>query len=415
MILSESEYRHQALGNILPFQDIFTSFFFISIGMLLQLEFVYQNLVLILAVCFGVLLLKGFVAGNTSLILGAPLRTSILVGFALSQVGEFAFVLAQAGMRTGMGEVWFYQLFLSVSLLTMLATPFLIKSAPFAANFVCRLPLPGKLLSGRNMRELEEEKGLANHVVITGFGTVGKNLAESCRMANVNFCVLETNLDLIRQQRKEGVPIYFGDAGHVSVLQHVNIDKASTLAVLVNSPSDERRIVQEARRENSELYIVVRTHYSEECEVLFQLGADEVVIDEFESSVQVVNRIMSRYGVSYSERDRIINRLPGGLDDMLREPRNPFLKFTQLELDLPHVLLEAWDVSPGAPLCDKAVQESNLRPEYGISILIIIRGGKNITDISGKTRILEGDKLVVFGDKGKLREAEVLFKAKAAQ
>lgn len=310
MILSESEYRHHAVGNILPFQDIFTSFFFISIGFLLELDFFYANIFTVLAICLGVLFLKSLVAGMSTLALGMPLGTAILVGLSLSQVGEFSFILVNAGMMVHLGEPYFYQLFLAVSLLTMLLTPLLVVAAPYAAKFVVRLPLPERLAMGRVLH-LEEEKGMTDHVIIAGLGISGKNLAMSCKMAGIKYCILETNPDIVREERRKGELIYFGDAGHISVLEHVNIHYAKVLAVLVNDPSEEKRIIEAARHVNPEVYIIARTHEWKDRETLYRLGADVVVVDEFITSAEAINRLLLQYNVSFAEVEKCIDAISG--------------------------------------------------------------------------------------------------------
>ncbi|NGX58645.1 MAG: Glutathione-regulated potassium-efflux system protein KefC, partial [Chlamydiae bacterium] len=403
MILSESEYRHQALGNILPFQDIFTSFFFISIGLLLELDFFFFNIFTIVGLCLGVLVLKTLVAGASTLVLGMPLRTAILVGFSLSQVGEFSFVLVNAGIESQISEPYLYQLFIAVSLLSMLLTPLLVTIAPHFANFVSKFPLSERLVTGK-VQYVKEERGLTDHVIIAGFGVSGKNLAKSCQISGIKYCVLETNPDIVRDERKRGEPIYFGDSGHISVLEHVNIKYAKVFAVLVNDPTEEKRIIEAARHANPKVFIVTRTHTWGDRETMYQLGADDVVVDEFVTSAETVNRILLKYNISYSEVDKCIDELSGG-DYQKRALHRETFRFSDLDIDLPQISVEAWKVEQGCYLSEKTMHDTGLRRKYGVNVLVINREEDKITEIDHDTVIKEGDILVVFGKKDNLASA----------
>jgi len=177
LIISESEYSHQALGNILPFRNVFTSFFFVSIGMLLDTGFLINNPVIILIVSAGVLILKALIACSAAILLGLPLRSGIIAGLSICQVGEFSFILSRTGLEHGLFADH-YQLFLAVAVLTMAATPFIISFAPRFADLVLRIPIPTMLKVGF-LPELEKKshKKLKQHLVIIGFGLNGRNVA----------------------------------------------------------------------------------------------------------------------------------------------------------------------------------------------------------------------------------------------
>ena len=181
LIVSETEYSHQALGNILPFRDVFASFFFISIGMLLDVEFLLENPGIIALLTLGVLLIKGLLAGSAALCLKFPLRTAILTGLALCQVGEFSFILSKVGVSQGLFSGNSYQLFLDVTILTMVATPLMMALAPQVADFILRWPLPQKLKLGSHLTEEIGKSIPGDHLIIVGFGVNGRNLARAAK------------------------------------------------------------------------------------------------------------------------------------------------------------------------------------------------------------------------------------------
>ena len=286
LIISESEYSHEALGRILPSRDIFVSFFFISIGMLMDVGFLLGNpayLMLLTACVIFIKVLTGAIATGA---LGYPLRTVVLTGLALAQVGEFSFILSRSGMELGLLDEHAYQLFLNISLLSMAVTPALIHfSAPLAEQAM-RLPLPLSLKQGRMalspLGDPESAAPLTDHLIIIGFGVNGRNVARAANRAGIPFCVLELNPETVRAEREAGVPIVYGDACQDAVLTHVRIEHARTVVTALPDAASTRRIVSLARQLNPRVHIIARTRFIAEVGPLFDLGADEVVPEEFE-------------------------------------------------------------------------------------------------------------------------------------
>ncbi|MGD8512677.1 MAG: cation:proton antiporter, partial [Deltaproteobacteria bacterium] len=295
LIISESEYSHHALGNILPFRDVFTSFFFVSIGMLLDIGFLFREPGTIALIALGVFVLKSIIATFATVLLGFPLRTSLLVGLGLGQVGEFSFILSKAGIEYGLLEANIYQIFLAFSVLTMAATPFIIALAPRLGDIILRLPLPKKLVSGFypvSQTKVEEKK---DHLVIIGFGVNGRNVARAARGAGIPYAVIEMNPEAVRSEQARGEPIYYGDSTQEAVLQHANIKDARIVVAAINDPAATRRITEVVRRLNPKIHLIVRTPYLREVKPLFELGADDVIPEEFETSVEIFTRVLAKY------------------------------------------------------------------------------------------------------------------------
>lgn len=306
LIVSDSEYRHEAVNDILPFQDIFTSFFFVSIGMLLNTEFFIDQPLFILSIAFGILLLKAFMAGASSVILGMPLRVAVLSGLALSQVGEFSFVLAKNGVNLGIGSEYDYQLFLAVSLLTMALTPTLMNFSPFIANLCTRLPLPSKIINGLNPLEASSKAKHENHVIIIGFGPSGQNLARSLKESNIPYVIIEMNPETVIKQKAKGEPILYGDATHLTILKHVDLGSAQAVAVLINDFNATLRIAEVVRKLNPDVFMIVRTRYMQQVKELYDAGADDVIPDEFGTSVEVFTRVLKKSSIPSEQIDKIV-------------------------------------------------------------------------------------------------------------
>jgi CPA2 family monovalent cation:H+ antiporter-2 len=310
LIISESEYSHQALGNVIPFRDVFASFFFVSIGMLLDLHFFVQKSVLILIISFGVLTLKSLVACGVTMIVGFPLRTAILTGLSLNQLGEFSFILAKNGIEHGLLAGDAYQVFLAVAILTMALTPFSIDLAPRIADFMIKLPMPDKLKTKCETCSAESRfKSEEDHLVIIGFGLTGKNLASAAKLTDIPYVIVEMNADTVREEHARGEPIFYGDATHESVLLHANIKNARTVVIAINDPTATRRITELARRLNPGALIIVRTRYVIEIEPLHRLGANEVIPEEYETSVEIFTRVLDKYQIPKEKLDSFISEI----------------------------------------------------------------------------------------------------------
>lgn len=415
LIISDSEYRTEAVGDILPFQDIFTSFFFVSVGMLLDLGFFIQQPFLILAVTAGVILLKGTIAGIATLALGMPLRTVVLAGVAMAQVGEFSFVLAKEGQHFALGGDYQYQLFLAVALLSMAFTPTLIQISPWIASQFLRLPLPVRMKSGLVDTAYKPHQGLKNHVIIVGFGISGRNLARSSRDAKISYLILEMNADTVKKEKLKGEPIHFGDASHEAVLHHANITDAKAVAVVINDPIAAGRIVGVARKLNSTAYIVVRTRYLSEMKKMYDLGADEVIPDEYGSSIEVFTRVLREYKVSTEEVQRIISEMRIEGYEMLRLLYREPSALNDLQVTLSDVEIETFRIDPHSPLVGKTLGQLNLRREYGVTVMLISRGKETITNLDSNTRVLANDVIVIVGTHDHLFNAANLFKNMKAE
>lgn len=395
MVVSDSEYSHHAMEGILPFKDVFTSLFFVSIGMLLDVGFMLEHVQVATAAALGILLLKTLIAGGATLASGYPLRTAVMAGLGLSQVGEFSFVLAKAGLGQGLIGPDLYQLFLASSILTMAATPFLIKLAPGAAEYVA-----GRLLRQPPPRPVEDggPAGLSDHLVIVGFGFGGRRLARAAAVAGIPHLVLETNPDTVRAERAAGVPIRFGDARHPAALEQADIARARVLAVVINHPAAVRRITELARAASPTLYIVVRTRFVSEIGPLRDLGADDVIPEEFETAVEIFTRVMHRYLAPRDEIERMVAEVRAEGYGMLRSPSPAASFLSDARRSLPGLEVSAVRLDPGSVLVGKSLAGSALRQTHGLTVVAVARSGQTILNPDASLVFAVGDLVYVLGN-----------------
>ncbi len=413
LIISESEYGTQALGEILPFKELFLSFFFVSVGMLLDLSFVTQEVVQVVLSTFLVLVLKAGLAALAIRLLGFSLRTALIAGLALSQVGEFSFILSRTGIQAGLLPGSQEQLFLAVSVLTMALTPFLIATAPALADTVVRLPLPAFVLGTTGGWGQEDEAGQAkdldDHLVIVGYGINGRNLARAARVAGIPYIVVETNPDTVRRERKSGEPIVYGDATHPAVLEHAGVENARVLVSAISDPGGTRRIAEMAKRMNPALFVVARTRFVEEVEPLYGAGADDVIPEEFETSVEILVRVLKRYLVPQLEIQEFVGEVRASGYEMLREmPEEPRGGEPELGFHLADSEIATVRVGGESYLVGRTLVEVALRAEYGVTLLAVRREGETHPNPEASFAFRPGDALIVFGSPRAVADAGAL-------
>lgn len=412
LIVSESEYSDEAVGNVLPFQEIFTSFFFVSMGMLLDVSFVVDQPLLIISIAIFVLLVKSFIAGGSAVILGMPLRSAIIGGIALSQVGEFAFVVAHSGTSLGLVTDYGYQLFLAVSLLTMGVTPSLMYFSTIIARYAEKLPLSPRLINGLQYQQNESGQGPATgHVIICGFGIRGRHIARAAKAAGTPYLILEMNPETVKAEKIKGEPIRYGDPSHPSVLVHAGIRTAATVAVVINDPIASKHIVKTARSLNPDAYIITKTRYFQEVPLMLKAGANDVIPDEFGSSLEIFTRILQKAAMPLDSLYHYVDELRAegykelGLQS--RSIKSPSV--FSMESSDGNAKIETISLSEGSTLIGKTVLESELKKAHGLTVLMIKRQNKTISIIQADTDLQVADSVVLFGSQDNLQKAKNLF------
>ncbi len=409
LIVSETEYSHQALGNILPFRDVFASFFFISIGMLLDVAFLLENPGIIALLTFGVIVLKTLLAGGAALCLKFPLRTAVLVGLALCQVGEFSFILSKVGVSQGLFSGNSYQLFLDVTILTMVLTPLMMALAPQVATFILRWPLPQKLKLGSHLAEVIDKSIPGDHLIIVGFGVNGRNLARAAKTGGIPYVIIEMNPETVRRERKSGETIFYGDATQEEILIHANIKEARILVVVINDPAAVRRITTLAHRLNPKVHIIVRTRYVNELQPLFELGADDVVPEEFETSVEIFTLVLKKYLVPKEEIERLTSEVRTNCYMVFRGMFKGFETLAPLPDHLHDVDISTFRLAPGAPLAGKSLAQTELRKKHGVTVLAVRRGSQVFHNPDPDMVLLADDLLITMGSPEDLIKVTGLF------
>ena len=415
LIISESDYGLQALSDVLPFRDTFSGIFFIAVGMLLDVRYVAMHAVSVVAVALGVMVVKALIVVLVVRVLKRSLRVGILSGLGLAQVGEFSFVLAGGGVAAGLLAADQYQLFLGASVLSMLATPFAVGRADQVAEWATQFTREQPLMIPT--QEMPTVRALRDHVIIVGYGLNGHNLARALETAQIPYVVLEQNGQIVRRARLERTPIFFGDGTRAEVLEKVGIEHARVLVYAIAAPSEERRGVAVARHLSDRVRIVVRTRYVSEIEELRRLGADEVVPEELETSVEIFARVLRRYGVE-------VNRIRRLVDDVRSDHYGMFLTrersvTTRIGDALSplgeRVRLQTMVVEEGALAAQQSPASLGLRKSTGATVIAIVRKGAATYSPESTTIFEVGDEVLLVGDANALEKARMLFEGASLQ
>lgn len=410
LIISESEYSHEAMANVAPFYELFTSFFFISVGMLLDIGFIIDHPVAVFLMTLSILLLKTLVVSSAVFLMRLPLRTVMIVGLSLAQVGEFSFILSRVGLEYRLLDEVTNQYFLSISILSMGVTPFMIQASHGITKFLMKAPLPSAMKRSFSYSQLEKEMPVEKreihkgHLIIVGAGLNGRNLAKAAKSIEIPYLILELNPDLVEQEKEKGEPVIFGDAVHYPVLEQAQVQKAKVVAVAISDPVSTRRIVSNVRSIDPTIHIIVRTRYVNEVQELYGLGADEVIPEEFETSVEIFSRVMSLYLIPREDIDRFTHSLRQDSYEMFRSSPERPISMEDLTEHIDDTEIVTLKVGSGSGFKGKKLSEIDIRRRYDVTLLAIGRQGEILTNPSGEETIQAKDRLILFGSPEKLQE-----------
>jgi CPA2 family monovalent cation:H+ antiporter-2 len=309
LVVSGSEFRHQALSDLIPLREVLASVFFVSVGMLLDTTDVMDRIGPILLLLLAILVGKFTVIFLVSAVMQLPIRVSVLTAAALCQVGEFSFILLRGGREVDLISEQLLDTLLVAVILSMLVTPFLLHLGPRLAAGVGRITRLNRMLRVKSLEEEHPDERMTDHVIIAGYGLAGRELALALERCSVPYLVVDLNVDNVRRATDDGTQAYFGDVTSRKVLDHLGIRRAKELVVAVNDPDAALRAVQQARGLSKDVRILVRTSYLDDAAVLFRAGASRVVTADVESAIEIVQMILGGHGADSATVERQLNHI----------------------------------------------------------------------------------------------------------
>lgn len=393
MVLSESDYSHQALSDIVPLRDVFGMLFFVSVGMLLDPRLLLANLGPILLLVAIVGLGKALVFTGVVRAFGYRGEIPLAVGLGLFQVGEFAFVLGRVGLAEGALSADQYSLVLAVTLTTMLLTPAVSSlSAPAYALLRRCWAQPPLLVVPLT------EQALQGHIIIAGYGRVGRYIADLLARQDLAYVVIERDQSRLEALKAASVPVIYGDAGSPVVLEAAGLQRARLLLVAVSASIDVETIVRQARALNSGLRIVARATQLGQLEVLRGLGIHEVVQPEFEAGLEMVRQALLHMDIAPVEIERLSDEVRAEHYRPIETPGPPTATLRRLR-QLRHGILDlAWyTIDATSPLAGRTIRASAVRQRAGVSIVALLRDKTVVHNLDPDMLLLVDDQLAVLG------------------
>lgn len=390
LIIAESEYSHHIVAEITPFRDYFASIFFISIGMLLHTSYFQAHWLLLILLAILLMALKTGLVVLTALALRYPIRSSLLAGLGIAQVGEFSFLLAQQeGSLRGLMTGDTFQMFINTSILTMLATPFLIQAGPW---LTARIP---KISPAAGEGERKDYCSLIGHTIIAGYGLNGKNLARALKATHIPYVVLEVNADTIRKAREEGEPLIYGDITRQDVLKRAGIECAKVIVFAISDFAATRIAARISRQLNPAIYILVRTRYAAGVDELIKLGADQVIPEEFETSIEIFARVLHEYHVPSNVIANQIQFVRFGGYKMLRGISLDQENLNRVAALFAGATVDTVQVEPDSPASGRTLRDLDIRKNTNATVIAVARSGQAVTN-PGPDYTLQPDDLVVL-------------------
>ncbi|MDB9457199.1 cation:proton antiporter, partial [Dolichospermum circinale CS-545/17] len=403
LMISEVEYADETLTIVEPLRDIFASLFFAAIGMLIDPVFLWQNLELILGLVALVFVGKFLIITPLVRLFRYPLKTALIAGLGLAQIGEFSFVLASEGQALGLVSRRIYLLILGTTAVTLMLTPFVLRLLPFLFDFAESIPWLKPYLVNDQALDFSADLPQKNHVVVCGYGRIGQNLVKLLQQYQLPVVVIDQSESRIQQLREAGIPYVYGNSVSLHVLETAGVNHAQGMAIALPDPASIRLCLKRALELCPELDTVVRATQDKNIEVLYQLGAKEVIQPEFEASLEMANHLLIAVGLLPDLVQQKIQEIRQNHYLDLRPERSP-AEVSQYLQKVTRDLNRRWyDLPANSPLIGMSLEEVNMRYLTGVSLMAIRRAdGEEIDYPNYQTTFLLGDRLLVVGSNQEL-------------
>lgn len=399
LMISEVEYADQTLAYVEPLRDIFATLFFAAIGMLIDPIFLWNNLELILGLVALVLVGKFLIVTPLVRVFKYSLKTALITGIGLAQIGEFSFVLASEGQSLGLVSRQVYLLILGTTAVTLVITPFLLRLMPQLVSWAETVPWFKPYLTQSDVPlEIADDLPEKGHVVVCGYGRMGRNIVQLFRDRNLPVTVIEQSEQVIQQLRDQGIPYVYGNAASLPVLEKAGIESAQGMAIALPDPMTIRLCLKRCLQLSPDLDVVVRANQDKDIEVLYQLGAREVVQPEFEASLELATHLLTGMGFPMMTIQHDVQSIRNSHYLDFRPEQPPAQVAQDLRSFVQELNSRWYPLTSSSPLVEMTLEEANLRRMTGVSLMAIQRAtGEEIDYPDAHTQLLSGDRLLVVG------------------
>lgn len=393
MVLSESDYGHQALSDIIPLRDIFGLLFFTSVGMLLDPAFLFASWGKIIFLVLFIAVFKCSIFSGIAMLFGYINIVPIAVGLGLFQVGEFAFVLARVGLETQAIDQNMYSLILAISVLSMMITP-------FAAALALPLYKIKKRLTKYDPLQTENIpfSGLNDHVVIAGGGRVGQHIAQILTQIEIPFVVIELNHQRMLECKTAKYPVIFGDMSQATVLELAKLQTARLLLITTPSVTTAQSIVKQAHRLRPELHIIVRADGVAQTRALYESGVYMAVLPEMEAGLEIARQALLHMEIPVVVIQQYTDAVRQELYAPIYQSKSDHHLLAKLH-NIKNMLEITWvTLASDSQLVSKTIKDAAVRTKTGASIVGIIHEKTFYSNPKAEYAFQEGDMVAVVGN-----------------
>ena len=393
MVLSESEYSHQALSDIVPLRDIFGMLFFVSVGMLLDPAFLFSHIgeIIVLVLCVGVA--KTVIFAGITRVFGYSGQIAWEVGLGLFQIGEFSFVLARVGVTAGVLAADTYALLLATALVTMFLTPFVSRLAPVLNRLTSRSTAEAYIISD----QLDPDS-LHDHIIIAGYGRVGRYTATVLQRLGLPFVVLELDQGVMERAKNNTAPVIYGDASSPTVLEAAGVDHARLMVVTTPGALDTELIIQQVRQINPALHIVARAATVSQFEILRSHGCYELVQPEFEAGLEIVRQTLLHFDYPATRIQQLTDTIRHDLYQPFLSPHAEAPLLERFRQATRMLEIEWVDLRPDSALVGTTLGTAAVRQTTGASIVTMVRGDTVLPNPNTDVQFQVGDIVAVLGN-----------------
>ena len=410
VVLSETQFSHQIGNDVLPFRETFAVIFFVSVGMIVNPVYLWANAGQVLALTALIVLGKAFFTQLLGFVLPASGRTMLIVAAGLSQIGEFSFILGQAGVTLGLLTPEQYSLILAGSLLSIMVNPLMFRSIKTVERVMQRMsPQLWERFDQHPLQPADLALPREGHVVVVGYGRVGQHIVNVLERLGVPRLVIEIDSGRAAEFNARGIPTLFGDAANSDVLIHAGLERARALVVTLPDETATEMVVAAARKIAPNLPIIARAATTKGVGRLLNLGAHDVIHPELEGGLEVMRHTLLCLGYPATQ-------VQGYTDAVRRDEYD-----TTVSSDAEHQALDqmvraargieiAWRlVSEQSPIVGQTLAEANIRARTGASVIALIRNQQLIANPKSSTVFQAGDLLGLIGDREQIAAAEQLL------
>jgi len=409
VVISSSDVHHQVGAEVVPFRDFFSVLFFVSVGMLIDPVVVLANLDKVLILAALVIVGKALITLALGFVLPTSARTMIIVAAGLSQIGEFTFIVGSAGVQLGLLEGDQYGLILAAAAISIILNPLLFRLIPTTERALMRVPVLWRGMNRGDQKPEPLHEEFEDHVVIVGYGRVGRHIGGVLQRLGLPFLVIEQDMAYATELQEQGIKTMFGDAANSEILTHVCLDCARALVVTVPNETTAELIVGAAHTISPDLPIIVRAATEDRLDDLVRLGARHVINPELEGGLELLRYTLLTLEYSSGQIQQFIDTIRSDTYTGVMPGDRGYPVLDQLLMSTRGVEIAWLTLEDGSPLIDKTLAEADIRSRVGASVVAMVRDGHVSANPKSSVRFEVGDLLGLIGDPQELAAANRLF------